>query len=27
MADTVSSIHCEKHGFESKIPAQKGVEF
>jgi cob(I)alamin adenosyltransferase len=27
MADTVSTIHCEKHGFDSKILAQKGVEF
>ena len=27
VADTVSEITCVKHGFESGIPAQKGVEF
>ena len=26
-ADTVSEIRCVKHGFDSGIKAQKGVEF
>ncbi|MCK5173232.1 MAG: cob(I)yrinic acid a,c-diamide adenosyltransferase, partial [Planctomycetes bacterium] len=27
LADTVSNIECVKHGYESGIAAQKGVEF
>ena len=27
MADTVTVMHCRKHGFQENIPAQKGVEY
>jgi cob(I)alamin adenosyltransferase len=27
LADTVTIMHCRKHGFQKNIPAQKGVEY